>query len=282
MSHIWLNGQAIAAENFNNRAFNYGDGLFETIAVTGGKPRLLALHKERLLADCSKLGIVLAEPAFSRELSSVLTQIEQFTAQPGKPSDGVFKIVVVRKGLARGYATPGNLPPDCYYCWYPGSNPQFVEQSPGQVQLCKLRLARQPQLAGIKHLSRLEQVLARRELGGTVADEGLLTDQQGLLIEGIATNLFLARNGDLLTPNLTNAGVAGVMRRHIIETVAPALGINTRVQPIPLDTLYSADELLLCNSLIGVLPIARVGCFELPSVELGQRLQQYLINQQAN
>jgi 4-amino-4-deoxychorismate lyase len=122
------------------------------------------------------------------------------------------------------------------------------------VRRCELRLALQPRLAGAKHLNRLENVIARMEWLDHRVAEGLLLDTEGYVIEGIAANLFIARNGSLLTPDLSRCGVSGVTRERIIDA-AVRHGVPIRVAAITWDDLLGAEEAMLVNSLIGVWPV---------------------------
>jgi len=118
-----------------------------------------------------------------------------------------------------------------------------------------MRLATQPALAGLKHLNRLERVLARAEWNGTT--EGLMCDVDGRLIEGIATNLFFVRGGRIVTPDLQRCGVAGVMRRVLIEE-CPGIDASIEIRDVDGSELDAADECFLTNAVIGIWPVARV------------------------
>jgi 4-amino-4-deoxychorismate lyase len=125
------------------------------------------------------------------------------------------------------------------------------------LRVCDLRLGLQPRLAGIKHLNRLENVLARAEWSDPAIHEGLLLDQDGWVISGCMSNLFVVRAGELHTPCLARCGVAGVTRARLMRLAAEA---GMRVQEVDLDlaALLAADELFLTNSLIGLWPVARL------------------------
>jgi 4-amino-4-deoxychorismate lyase len=122
------------------------------------------------------------------------------------------------------------------------------------VRLCTTRLGSNPQLAGIKHLNRLEQVLARQEWNDPDIREGLLLDAEGFMIEGTMSNLFTVTGKSLATPDLTGCGVAGIMRTVVLEQAA-SLGLDVTVKPLPLAAVQQADEVFLTNSLIGIWPM---------------------------
>jgi 4-amino-4-deoxychorismate lyase len=137
---------------------------------------------------------------------------------------------------------------------------------------CATRLSRQPLLAGLKHLNRLEQVIARSEWQDTEHAEGLMLDQAGRVIEGVFSNLFLVRDGVLITPDLKRCGVAGVMRAELLFQ-AESLGIPTQITDIPLEQLQWADEVFVCNSVYGVWPVHACAALSWPVGPLTRKLQ---------
>lgn len=240
----WVDGLPAGSLSLKDRGLAYGDGLFETIAVRGGRPRLLERHLARLAEGARRLSLEL-------DLHLVREELLAFCAQQG---EGVAKLMVTRGDGLRGYAPPTTPPRRILmgsaYPAYPETNArQGVELFP-----CATRLAEQPLLAGLKHLNRLEQVLARSEWQDARFAEGLMRDVSGRVIEGVFSNLFLVSGGVLITADLARSGVAGVMRAELLEQAA-AQGIATRVCDIEYEELLGADEVFLCNSLYGVWPV---------------------------
>jgi len=243
----WLNGQPLSAGLQRDRGLAYGDGLFETIAVRRGRPRLLERHVQRLAAGCQRLRI----PC---DVTQVAGEIRAYAALLG---EGVVKLLITRGEGLRGYAPP--VDPEVRRLLQGSPEPAYPEaHSVEGIALypCTTRLASQPLLAGLKHLNRLEQVLARAEWSGTEYAEGLMLDQDGRPVEGVFSNLFLVRDGELLTPALDQCGVAGVMRGLILELAARD-GMPVRVSGLALDDLLQADEVFLCNSQYGIWPVRR-------------------------
>ena len=244
----WVDGRPAADLPLSDRGLAYGDGLFETLAVHQGQPSLLTAHLQRLRLGCGRLGIPFDETLITEELRA-------FCAALG---EGVVKLIVTRGDGLRGYAPPAEarsrrlllaspLP------IYPAEHAeQGIELFP-----CALRLAEQPRLAGLKHLNRLEQVLARAEWQDSRYAEGLLRDQAGRPIEGVFSNLFLVSDGRLLTSSLARCGVAGVMRGALLDE-ANRLGIACEVRDLAFDELLAAQEIFLCNSVYGVWPVRRL------------------------
>jgi len=122
------------------------------------------------------------------------------------------------------------------------------------MRICAQRLSANKSLAGMKHLNRLEQILARSEWQDEYA-EGLLMDESGSVIEATVSNLFAVKHGKLYTPDLSSSGVAGIMRRTIMEILAPTLSLDVEIESINLDFLRAADELFVCNSVYGIWPV---------------------------
>jgi 4-amino-4-deoxychorismate lyase len=145
------------------------------------------------------------------------------------------------------------------------------------VRACRTRLGRNPRLAGIKHLNRLEQVLARSEQDPAECAEGLMLDDEDRVIEGIMSNLFMRRGRLLTTPDLSACGVAGIMRELVLEAAAELEGLEPRVGAVGIHDLASADECFLTNSLIGIWPIRHLEGQALGVGPVSHELQTLLV-----
>ncbi len=171
--------------------------------------------------------------------------------------DGVLRLTLTRGEGARGYAPSATPIPTRLVQFSP--MPVDVDlASLGKIHRCRLRLALQPALAGVKHLNRLEQVLARAEWSDPAVAEGLVCDVEDRLISGVSSNLFLMRGGVLFTPRLDRCGVAGVARDRLIAR-APALGYPVTVTDLSCADLDDADAIFLCNSVRGLRWVAEMG-----------------------
>lgn len=225
----------------DDRGFAYGDGLFETVLVRDGKPQLWQEHLARLTQGCERLGV----PSPSRHVLDAL---------PVQAGSGlhVLKIIVTRGSGGRGYLPSAT--PESRLRW------QLTSFAPREdrwregvaVRLCELQLGLQPRLAGLKHLNRLENVVARQEWCDERIAEGLLCDSDGALVEATSMNLFWLREGRLETPRLDRCGVSGTLRAallssHPIEEVSCPVGV--------LDTV---DALWLGNSVQGIWPVTQL------------------------
>lgn len=242
----YMDGRPADSVPVQDRGLQYGDGVFTTVAIKAGTPLLWERHLQRLQRDAARLGIAPVAPeVLQGEVERICRGVARAT----------LKIIVTRGAGSRGYrpSTDGSV--RRIVTLWPRA-PQAAHVHDGvAVRLCRARLSRNPLLAGIKHLNRLEQVLARGEWGDDYA-EGLMQDTTGMIIEGTMTNVFLVRDGELRTPDLSQCGVAGVMREEVRER-ARAANIPSRVSEIPLAALQAADEIFLTNSLIGIWPVRR-------------------------
>jgi len=250
-----------------DRGLMYGDGVFRTLLVREGRPLCWQRHYDKLCTDCAALGI--ACPAEDRLLAEMGRLL-------GTTPDCVLKIVITRGEGARGYAVPEQI--EATVILMTGLIPLYPAQhfSDGvRLHLCATRLAIQPRLAGIKHLNRLENVLARQEWSDPEIAEGLMRDMEDNVIEGTMSNLFLLQGSMLYTPDLGRCGVAGVQRARIME-LAGRLGIEVKVENLSLDRIYDADEILLCNSVISVWQVRELERKKWRAGNLAARLRAFL------
>lgn len=241
---ILVNGAETSMLDALDRGLAYGDGIFRTLLLRGSKPVAWARQYAKIAADCGRLGL---QPPSPVALQADLTRIAADTP------DCVVKIIVTRGSGLRGYAIaaglaqPRTIAISSPLPVYPRS---YAEQGIC-ARVCDLRLARQPALAGIKHLNRLENVLARSEWNDPQIAEGILLDAADRVIGGTMSNLFMVRGNTLLTPDLSANGIHGVTRERILAA-GPGLGLKTMQGAFELKDLYAADALLVCNSVIGI------------------------------
>ncbi len=259
----WVDGQPADRLSLADRGLAYGDGLFETMALRADRIALFERHLARLRDGCQRLALSFDETRLRSELAAFCRQLQS----------GVVKLLLTRGDGLRGYAAPVDVPSRHILLGsplptYPAKNrEQGIELFP-----CRTRLAEQSLLAGLKHLNRLEQVLARNEWQDARYAEGLVRDQAGRPVEGVFSNLFWVRDGGLCTPALTRCGVAGVMRAELLERAA-ASGITCKVADFALDDLLGADEVFVCNSLYGIWPVRRLESRDWPVGPLTRTLQ---------
>ena len=272
LQRILIDGQPVSepagALSVLDRGLHYGDGLFETIACEGGRPRLIERHLRRLAAGCERLGLV---PADGATLAHEVRELAAGT------TTAIVKLLLTRGvSLARGYALEGSertLRIALRYAWS-GQDPEQAQQGVC-VRRAGLRLGENPALAGIKHCNRLEQVLARREWTDSGIAEALTFSSSGALVSGTMSNVFLVRGSKVLTPRLDRCGVAGVMRGLILE-IAPAAGISAEERRLECADLATTEELFLTNALSGIRPVRELDGLSLGVGPVTRRLQAQL------
>lgn len=252
---VWVNGRAGGSLSPVERGLHYGDGLFETLACLKGRPRFLDLHLARLGRGCARLGIPAPSPEELRR---------EILAAAGGAGRAIVKVLLTRgPAAARGYGTTGAEEPTrltLRYRWEE-EDPRLAAEGV-RVRTAALRLAESAALAGLKHLNRLEQVLARREWSDSDIAEALMFSSSGRLISGVMSNVFLVEGGTLRTPLLDRCGVAGIMRQVVLREAGRA-GVACEEAPLEAADLARTRELFLTSAVIGLRPVRSVdgrGC----------------------
>ncbi len=236
-----VDGQPTSHISARDRGLAYGDGLFETIRVLSGQAVLLDAHFSRLLRGCDVLGI--ASAGLTESLQQDLAGLALNTV-----NDGVLKIIVTRGSGGRGYRPPATGTCRRVMSLQPYTPNATAAVEGISVMVCRNRLGMNPSLAGVKHLNRLEQVLASAELSAGM-EEGLMLDSNDRVIEGTRSNLFLYGDGQWMTPKLDQCGVAGVMREFLLNRQ------EVKEVDVTLERLAEASEIFVCNSVFGIYPV---------------------------
>jgi 4-amino-4-deoxychorismate lyase len=260
---VLVNGEPATGVAAWDRGLHYGDGIFRTLKVTAGRVRWWQDHYDKLASDCAALGLPCPEAA------PLKAEVDRVASVPDA---GVVKILVTRGGGDRGYRIPGQVEPTRLVMGFPAG---ASVTEPVTLRWCDLRLSHQPRLAGIKHLNRLENVLARSEWQDPGIAEGLLCDETGLVICGTMSNVFIVESGALVTPDLSRCGVAGVARQRVLRA-ASRHGTAVAVEDIAPERLLAADQVLLCNSLIGVWQAGTLGGRAWPDTGWASQLRYWL------
>lgn len=244
------NGAWVSEIDPADRGLHYGDGVFRTIRVAGGRAIGWPTHWQRLAHDCSRLGL----PVLDRKL--LAQEAQRLFADGG---DGVLKILITRGAGGRGYAPP--VDPDTNRLLFRYPLPAWPAEYPREgvaIGVSGTPLGCNPALAGVKHCNRLEQVLARRECSERGWPEALMQTADGRVICGTMSNLFVSQEGRLWTPQLVDAGVAGATRQRLLALWRHAGGVCEQAA-LTLEAIRAADELFLCNSLMEVWPVRAIG-----------------------
>jgi len=264
----WLiNGVAGDSISVSDRGLSYGDGLFETIAVRAGQCRFLDAHLDRLAAGCARLGI----PAGDR--LQLITELNQLV---GTTVHATAKIIVTRGMGPRGYRPPVECSPT-RIVGVQITQPAVPAATNVRIRYCDTLISRNPALAGLKTLNRLEQVLARAEWDDRGIEEGLMLNDRGEVVCGTMSNLFFTRVGILITPPLNECGVGGIMRQAAMQ-VAQSMGIEVQERIVNKADLKSADDVFLSNALIGIRPVAELAGINYQRSDVTKRIMQGLFD----
>lgn len=230
----------------DNRGLAYGDGLFETMRGTGGVLPWWERHWQRLRNGAERLQLSLPPEALAR------AEAEQLLAG----GDGVVKLLLTRGSGGRGYMPPPHAEPVWILSRHPLPPPATALVT---VRWCRTRLSLQPSLAGIKHCNRLEQVLARAEVGSGeaggdgAASEGLMRSTDGDVVCATAANVFVLHGDRWSTPLVDRCGVEGTMRGWLLEQ------IPVQQRRVSVEQVESANAVVLVNAVRGILQVGRLG-----------------------
>ena len=264
----WIDGVPGETLPADDRGLHYGDGLFESIGVRAGVARFLEAHLARLASGCARLGI--------RFSSMAELRAEIATALALAPPRAMLKIIVTRgSAVRRGYAPQGTEAARRLLSLWPEAALADSVAEGVALRRATFTLADNPALAGIKHLSRIENVMAAAEVAAAGVFDALLLDGSGHVISGAMSNVFLVRDGQVLTPRLDRCGVAGVMRGIVLRECA-SLGIAAVDGHVTLDALLAADEAFITNARLGVVPVLRVGEHSFRMTTVARRLRAHI------
>lgn len=266
---VLVNGVAGGRLDPLDRGLQYGDGVFETIATLDGRGRFADWHVERLAEGARRLGLPRPVPAMLHSQISA-------ACPRGR---GVVKLIWTRGPAGRGYRPPPDAQPTCIAAGFVWPAWPATAWSEGvRLRYCRTRWSRNPALAGIKHLNRLEQVMARAEWSDENIAEGLMLDDRDQVISGTQANLFAVIAGRIMTPVLDQCGVAGVMRRAFCSWAAEqATAVIER--SIRAEELQTATELFVTNALIGAWPVRELAGKRMPGGSLAARFNEWLQGQ---
>lgn len=271
-----VNGQQQDTLSVADRGLAYGDGLFETMRFKGQHLPVWPLHWQRLTRGAEVLQLPLDQPAIEDAVKTALAW-----AQQQRIADGTIKLVVTRGQGGQGYLPPGQTCATVIVIVKPLVAASGDSDSTDTIELvnCTYKLNYNSTLAGLKHLNRLEQVLAAQSVTLQEQQQGLVFDKNDRIIETLHHNLFLVKNKTLFTPDLSRCGVAGTVRAAILELFAPALGIPTAVGDLYSADLISADEVFICNSVRGITSVSRWQKSTWTDNAFTQKLMQHISRQ---
>lgn len=274
-NHSYLiNGSFDQTISVFDRGFSYGDGVFRTMKIRNGLPVSWPFHYQKLVADCAAIGIVCPSAELLMADLQKLFEKELFSEDLTQ----VAKIIITRGEGERGYAPPVITVPTRVLI--KSGLPHYAESNYDkgvQLHVCHIKLAAQAKLAGIKHLNRLENVLARMEWREDTIFDGLLLDQSGNVIECTMSNVFARFGSELLTPDLSQCGVSGITRQRILG-LGGVLGLNVGVKSLTLEQILQADEIIICNSLFGAFQVTQINNKTWPQQVLAAKIRAVVAN----
>lgn len=260
---MWVNGLAQESIDARDRAVQFGDGCFTTARVLHGSMLRPQAHLQRLQQACERLRIAWVDwQLLAQEITAIASTID----------DGVLKVIITRGSGGRGYSASGCQQPAriiSLSAW--PVHYLRLRQTGVRLALSTVRLGKNPLLAGIKHLNRLEQVMIRTELEQTAADEALVLDSDGMLVECCAANLFWRVGKQVFTPDLSASGVNGIQRQQVMQQVI-ALGYTLSEVRQGYEVLADAEEVLITNALMPILPVSQIEAWRYTSRDLFSQL----------
>lgn len=266
-----LNGQSADSIDLLDRGLHYGDGLFETIAVINEQPLCWDKHLQRFLSGCARLKLDFNDvELLESEVTSLCKNVDR----------AVLKITVTSGVGGRGYQRPEAVTrPTRLLAIHPWPEyPDNYSTEGIDAHLCASRLGHNPELAGIKHLNRLEQVLASNEWDDENTMEGLMLDIDDNIIEGTMSNLFIILPDKILiTPDLSLCGIEGIVRQYILHNCAE-LNYTSDIKKVSLDDLHAASEMFFCNSVAGIMPVRQLADHKFPAQLATNEISQFLIS----
>jgi 4-amino-4-deoxychorismate lyase len=242
---VIVNGEYINQVSLSDRSVQFGDGCFTTLLVTKGIAEFWSAHRQRLMQGCERLSINFSAWELLEKSVYELSQ---------KHNKAVLKVIISRGIGGRGYGTDESAVPSFFISQHAFPNHYLEWQAQGiALSLSPILLAKQPLLAGIKHLNRLEQVLIKQQLQHTTFDDVIVCDTDKHLVESSAANLFWCIGNTWFTPDLSQSGVDGVMRNQVLRYFKQQ-GIAVKLVKIGSEALLKAEQLFLCNSVMKVIP----------------------------
>ena len=242
-----INGVKSDTVSVLDRGLAFGDGVFETILLRKGHMQLVQKHLGRLTNGCERLNIDLDLEKLQSEMDEACNQ---------EPDANYLKMIVTTGDGGVGYNRGPGKSRRIVMTGYRKPWPHRWYKEGIDLHICRTCCIDNPALTGIKHLNRLQQILARSEWDDEY-QEGIMLDYRGHVIECTASNIFMLHGNSLITPRLDRCGVPGVMREHLLERAARA-GLVTVEMRISVGHLLSADSVSICNSLIGICSVKSI------------------------
>lgn len=257
---INLDGTLLDKVPADDRGLMYGDGLFETIRIFEGRAPLFKTHMDRLSRDAKVLGIQVEREQLE---SLIIESHRRMNAQLDEATlvNGLWKIILTRGSGGFGYNPIDCDSPRLLISFKPMRLTEWYQQAVNVV-LAPISLSHNPELAGMKHLNKLDYVIAAQRTERGPNDLVLLTDQNNRVVEALHHNVFILKNDYCLTPGILHCGVRGVMRQVVLDSLCPSLKMKTSRTSLSLDELQQAEAIFMSNSVRGLVPVKQMGDVE--------------------
>ena len=240
MGEVFYNSRFINEDELliktSNRAFNYGDGFFETIKIINAKPFNFKLHYTRFSLACK----ILKLNDFKSE--SHLYEIICRLIDKNKIINGSCRVHVNRRGAGRYLPSTNSL--DLFIKTSNGRS--FLKINPISLCIFSNECKTKGHASNIKSINALPSILAAIYAKENDFDNALLKNTDGNLIEASNSNLFIIKDKMILTPPLSEGCIDGTMRRWVIDK------LNIIEQPLSQLDVKNADEVFITNAISGI------------------------------
>ncbi len=271
VNSLWLNGKPADKIGLNDRSIQYGDGFFTTILVEDHRVMNWGAHWQRIENSCKALKMPLPDKIQIQQWVQHAL-VSYFESQQN--ASCVLKIVISRGEGGKGYAAPEQIQINTLFY----IKPHAVNENsqPLKVGLCQTK-ASINDFAGVKSLNRIENVLARSEVHEKDCDEGIMQNALHEVVCGTQSNLYLIKDGIVITPRIDHSGVAGTCRDQL-NLLLINNGWTLEERAVQLDEIEMADELFFTNAVRGVQPTAVFGKTEFKqdlSINISQLWQDW-------
>ena len=254
-----INGVFSETVSVFDRGLAYGDGLFETMSwrYTGKKKNQVEFwkrHLNRISFSCKKLKISLPkENILQSHKDKILNKAYRLGIKKG-----ILKLIITRGIGMRGYKFEKNINPTIIFLAFPFRDyPNHFYELGVNTKFCKSYITSNRNFAGLKHLNRLDSVLARDEWNNEKIYEGMFIDENENIIEGTMTNIFLVKGKNLFTPELLDYGINGIMREVVLENYDKFFD-KIKITKIKKTSLNEFDQMFLTNSLLKIMPVRKI------------------------
>lgn len=255
-----INGKFLKTVSVLDRGLSYGDGLFETMSwrhlreLDSFGVEFWNRHLKRLSASSLKMKIKMPSKEI---LNNYKDKIIKKSINLGF-NEGVLKIIITRGVGGRGYKYEKDIEPTIIFLSFPKVriDESFFKKGVN-LKFCKSPIFVNHQLSGIKHLNRIDSVMARSEWQNKEFFDGVLLDDSKNIIDGTMTNIFFSKNNILYTPDLKKSGINGIMRQVVIEKSKIFFNSVHEIQ-INKKNLKLYDEMFITNSIIKILPVKKL------------------------